>query len=60
MNIRQRNLQILATEIYKVKNDIAPYMKCIFQFVGKPYNLRNNSTLKKKMQSFLILQRSGN
>ena len=45
VSIHQRNLQILATEIYKAKNDLGPeIMKDIFHSVQKPYNLRNDST----------------
>ena len=34
VSIQQRNLQILATEIYKVRNDLGPeIMKDIFHFV---------------------------
>ena len=48
VNIHQRDLQILATKFYKVKYDIAPdTMKYIFHFAERPYNLRNNSTLKR-------------
>ena len=48
-NIHQRNLQLLATEIFKFKNGIAPeLMSDIFQFVKKPYNLRNRSILQRK------------
>ena len=47
VSIHQRNLQILATEIYKAKNDLGPgIMKDIFHSVQKPYNLRNDSTLQ--------------
>ena len=49
VRIHQRNLQILATEIYKVRNDLGPEtMKDIFHFVQKPYNLRNDSTLQRR------------
>ena len=49
VSIHQRNLQILATVIYKVKNDLGPeIMKNIFHFVQKPYNLRNDSTLQRQ------------
>ena len=49
VSIHQRNLQILATEIYKVRNDLGPeIMKDIFHFVQKPYNLRNDSTLQRQ------------
>ena len=49
MKIHQKNLQILATEIYKVKKDLRPeIMADIFYFVEKPYNQRNNSTIQRK------------
>ena len=49
MKIHQKNLQILATEIYKVKNDLGPkIMADIFHFVEKPYNLRNNSIMQRQ------------
>ena len=49
LSIRQRNLQILATEIYKARNDLGPeIMKDIFHSVQKPYNLRNDSTLQRR------------
>ena len=41
VSIRQRNLEILATEIYKARNDLD-----IFHSVQKPYNKRNDSTLQ--------------
>ena len=49
VKIHQKNLQILATEIYKVKNDLGPkIMADIFHFVEKPYNLRNNSIMQRQ------------
>ena len=49
VSIHQRNLQTLATEIYKARNDLGPeIMKDVFQFVQKPYNLRNDSTLQRQ------------
>ena len=49
VSIHQRNLQILTTEIYKVRNDLGPeIMKDIFNFVQKPYNLINDSTLQRR------------
>ena len=49
VKIHQKNLQILATEIYKVKNDLGPkIMADIFHFVEKPYNLRNNSIIQSQ------------
>ena len=45
VSIHQRNLQILSTE-YKVRNDLGPtIVKDNFQFVQKPYNLRNEPVL---------------
>ena len=49
MKILQKNLQIPATETYKVKNDLGPkIMVDIFHFVEKPYNLRNNSIIQRQ------------
>ena len=43
VKIHQKNLQILATVIYKVKNDLGlKIMADIFHFVEKTYSLRNN------------------
>ena len=48
VNINQRNLQFLATEILRVKNAVSTgLIEDIFQFV-KPYDLRNNSLLLRK------------
>ena len=45
----QKNLQILATEIYKVKNGLGPkIMADIFDFVEKPYSLRLNSIMQRQ------------
>ena len=52
--ISLRNLQILATEICKAKNDLIPeIMKDIFCFVEKTYNLKSNSTLKRSCNDSL-------
>ena len=48
-SIHQRNLKLPDTEIFKVKNEITPLMNNIFQFVKKPYNLRNTDILQVKM-----------
>ena len=49
MKIHVRNLQILATEIYKVKNELGPkIMADIFHLVEKLYNLRNNSIIQRQ------------
>ena len=43
VTIHHRNLQKLATEMFKVKNGESPeIMKNIFQVIPKKYNLRNN------------------
>ena len=48
-SIHQINLKILATEIYKARNDLGPeIMKDIFHSVQKAYNLRNRSTLQRR------------
>ena len=45
--IHERNLQLLATEIYKVKNNLSPnIMNRIFSEKVHTYNLRNNTHLK--------------
>ena len=47
-SIHQRNLQLLATEIFKIKIRIAPEMMInVSQFAKQPYNLRNTSLLLK-------------
>ena len=48
VNIHQKNIQILATEIYKTKNNLGPkIMKDTFHFIQKPYNLRNDPELQR-------------
>ena len=40
--VHHRNLQILATEMYKAKNNLSPtIIKKVFQVRENPYNLRN-------------------
>ena len=47
VTIHQRNLQLLATEIFKTKNELNPkIMKEIFTFKNVNYDLRNNTSLK--------------
>ena len=47
VTIHQRNLQLLATEIFKTKNALNPkIMKEIFTFKNVNYDLRNNTFLK--------------
>ena len=46
MSIHKRNLQVLSTDIAKVKNGILPeLMSDFFEFVKKPYSLRETSKL---------------
>ena len=48
VSIHQRNLQTLATEIYKSKNKISPeVVNLVFEFTNKNYNLRKASILKR-------------
>ena len=45
VTIHQRNLQILATEIFKVKNSLAPeIMTEVFEIKEPHYNLRSETT----------------
>ena len=49
VTIHHRNLQALATEIYKAINDLsAPILKSIFNVKTNSYNLRNGTTLSTK------------
>ena len=48
VSIHQRNLQTLATEIYKAKNKISlEVVNSLFEFTNKNYYLRNASILKR-------------
>ena len=47
--MHQKNLQVLVTEIYKVKNRIAPeIMKDIFEIQNPFYNLRSSCNLFRR------------
>ena len=47
--LHQKNLQILVTEIFKIKSGIAPeIMKDIFKLQNRPYNLRSSCTQSEK------------
>ena len=49
VSIHKRNLQLLATEIFKVKNGVSTELtEDIFHFVNKHYDLRNNRILFRK------------
>ena len=46
VTVHQKNLQVLVTEIFKVKNNLAPdIMKDVFKLKEPPYNLRSESNL---------------
>ena len=48
VSIHRRNLQILATEIFKTKNDLnTVIMEVIFSFKKLAYNFRNAGTLNR-------------
>ena len=47
--IHERNLQKLAIEMYKVKNNLSPdFMQLIFPTAENSYNLRNNREFKSE------------
>ena len=49
MCIHQKNIKILATEIYNTKNDLGPEtMENTVYFIQKPYNLRNDPEPKRR------------
>ena len=49
VNIHHRNLQVLATEIYKAINDLSPpILKSIFHVKNNPYNLRRGVTIRAR------------
>ena len=49
VSLYQKDLQTLATEICKTKNDLGPkIMKDTFHFIQKPYNLRNDPELQRR------------
>ena len=44
VTVHYKNLQVLVTEIFKVKNNLAPdIMKYVFELKKTPYNLRSES-----------------
>ena len=48
VSIHQKNLQVLATEIFKVKLNISPkILKELFSFNIRNYDLRSQLTLKR-------------
>ena len=49
VSVYQKNLQLLATEIFKFKTGVSPeLMNDIFHFVERLYNLRSDYTLERK------------
>ena len=49
VTIHHRNLQVLATELYKVHHGLAPeLMNGIFKKINVTYNFRNDSTFEKR------------
>ena len=47
VTIHQRNLKLLATEIFKTKNELNPkIMEELFTFKNVDYNLLNDTSLK--------------
>ena len=50
ISIHQRNLQTLATEIYKAKNKTSPeIVNSLSKFTNKSYTLTNTSVFKRKI-----------
>ena len=50
--VHQRNLQQLATEMYKIINDLTPrFMKSIFPLSSNHYTLRKPSTFKQPLHT---------
>ena len=48
LSIQERNLKVLATEMYKISNGLStPLMKDIFPINGNPYNLTQNSQFSR-------------
>ena len=49
VSVHQKNLELLATEIFRSKTGGSPeLMNDIFHFVKRPYNLRSDYTLERK------------
>ena len=49
VSIHQRNLQTLAVEMFKIKNNFSPpIMSTIFRLNENPFNLRDNNILKPR------------
>ena len=49
VSVHQKDLQLLATEIFKSKTGVSPeLMNDVFHFVKRPCNLRSDYTLERK------------
>ena len=49
VNVQQKKLQLLATEIFKSKARVSPELtNDIFHFVESPYNLRSDYAIGRK------------
>ena len=58
VNIHQKNLQALATEIFKAKLNISPeILQKLFSYNVRKYNLRRESTSKQKKKFCLLWKR---
>ena len=56
VTIHHRNLQVLAAELYKVHNGLAPeFMNDIFKKRDVTYNFRNNLTLETRNINLLFM-----
>ena len=56
VSIHQRNLQILATEIFKTKHGLNPViMEDVFNFKNLAYNFRNAETLDRSTETITPL-----
>ena len=55
MTVHHKNLQALVTEIFKVKNDLAPdIMKDVSELKEPPYNLRSESNHFKRRNEITL------
>ena len=52
LSVYPKNWQVLAIEIYKVKNKISPeFVNDIFHFTDRAHDHKNKSTLRKKIDT---------
>ena len=52
VSVQNRNLQILATKMYKIKNDISPLI--VTELIDKHHNLGQNTQLTTQLGKHLI------